>query len=635
MTHEFDTTIRPQDNFFGYVNNSWLRKNPIPASESSWGTFYVLRDQSWKAVYKIIEQVMQSDTQTHDESLLQSFFGAAMEFDLHQTRHQATLERELTKIDEIKSVNDVAYYLGYAHKHGFNMLFAPYVDIDDKNSRLQVLRFVQRGLGMPNRDYYLEKSEKMDGVRAAYDTFYESLCEMFKPKQPNFKAVYELEYSLAEASWTDVELRDVEKNYTRFTLAELKKNHPKFDWDAYFKGLGWNEPSDNIVVGQPSFINASLALIDELPLEQVKQYMSWRLMSGASAWLSQQSYDANFAFYETALSGVIEQKPLWKRAVMMADSFIIGEALGKQYAKDHFPESSKLAVRDMVEDIRVAYRKRIASLTWMKDDTKQRAFAKLDNMKVFVGYPTVWRDTSKLSLSADNVIENILLLRAEDSEYELAKVGNPPAAEEWEMNAHTVNAYHHPNRLEIVFPAAILQPPFYDPAASYASNIGGIGAVIGHEFTHGFDDQGAQFDEYGNVKSWQTDEERAEFDRRAQLIVEQADAFETVPGTFLQGKLVLGEAIADIGGLQLAVEALDKTNPDAKDFTELFTTFAKAECGTATEERLVQLAKIDPHPPSPFRVNHVVNHIDTFYETYDVTDSDKLYLPSDKRAQIW
>jgi predicted metalloendopeptidase len=324
-------------------------------------------------------------------------------------------------------------------------------------------------------------------------------------------------------------------------------------------------------------------------------------------------------------------KPLWKRAVLLADRLVTGEALGREYAARHFPESSKRAVEELVEEIRAAYHARIDKLTWMGDATKKRAHTKLDNIKVFVGYPTVWKDLSTLTFSSDNIVQSCMNAAAFDTDLELAKVGKKPADEEWEMNAHTVNAYNHPNRLEIVFPAAILQPPFYSPEASHAENLGGIGAVIGHEFTHGFDDQGCQFDEHGNTNPWQTVAERKAFDKLAQNIVNKANSFEELPGVFLQGKLILGESMADVGGLALAVEALQ----DKSRLKELFVSFATCECGATTPERALETNKTDPHPPSKFRVNCVVNHNDAFYETYGVTESDKLYLAPDARAKIW
>ncbi len=629
--NSFDTSLRPQDDFFGYVNNPWLQANPIPASENSWGTFYVLRDQAWKAVSEIVQSVRSKEPSNESDSLLRKFFDAAMEFNEHADNHLQSLASESKLIDAISSPHELAAYLGSAHRKDLNMFWMAFVGLDDKDSSNQVLALYQRGLGLPNRDYYLEDEKRMKEVRTAYETFHSKLSPLVEISS-DWKTVFELEKNLATASWTDIALRDVEKNYNRYTLAELKSSF-EFDWDAYFAGLGWHMPSDNLVVSQPSFVTHCIEAMRDL--EATKEYLKWRLASSFAGWVSEQTAAVSFDFYGKVLGGMTEQKPLWKRAVLLGDSLVIGEALGRAYAAKYFPETSKQAVLSLVEDIRRAYHGRIDALTWMSDETKKRAHTKLDNIKVFIGYPTVWRDLTNLTFVSDNVIQNVLRAREIDSEYHLAKVGTPPAEEEWEMFAHTVNAYHHPNRLEIVFPAAILQAPFYDPSASYASNLGGIGAVIGHEFTHGFDDQGAQFDEHGNVVVWQTESERAEFKMRAQLIVEQADQFETLPGVHLQGELVLGEAIADVGGLQLAVEALKIKDTSEEALKDLFVNFARAECGQATDELKIQLAKTDPHPPSRFRVNCVVNHVDDFYETYDVQTTDALFRTSEQRSQIW
>jgi predicted metalloendopeptidase len=491
---------------------------------------------------------------------------------------------------------------------------------------------------MPNRDYYLDKSKHMKDIRSAYAVFYTEIRNHLGELIPSdWDTIYATEHTLAKAAWTNVKLRNISKSYNRYTLESLQKQFA-FDWAAYFEGLGWREPSDNIVVSQPSFIQSSIQHLETAPLSDIKQYLKWRSTLLVLGWTDQLSADIAFRFFGTKISGVSDMKPLWKRVVQSADTLVIGEAIGREYAERHFPESSKKAVLSIVEDVRNAYRKRLDVVTWMSDDTKLVAHRKLTAMQVFIGYPSIWKDLSPLSLDPTNHIESIMNARRFWSDLELIKVGQPPQAEQWEMNAHTVNAYHHPNRLEIVFPAAILQPPFFDPEASYATNLGGIGAVVGHEFTHGFDDQGADFDEFGNTNRWQTPTERKRFDALAQHIVKQADAYETVPGVHLQGKLILGEAIADIGGLELAVESLrEKTTPESfeKEVQDLFVTFARCECGHATKERLIELAKIDPHPPSPFRVNAVVSHVDAFYESYKVKPSDALYVPKDQRAQIW
>ena len=638
--YPLDNTVRPQDDYFAHVNNAWLKANPIPPTESSWGSFYELRDASTTAVQEIMKELLAAEPRklTSDQQLLRSFFDSGMRFDSLASSHKETIANMNAAIDRISSRKELAHYLGYMHRQDQHAFWSVYVDHDDKNSQLQVLRFHQNGLTMPNRDYYMDRSKHMREIRDAYKLFYEEIRDHLGDLVPsNWDVIYGIERHLAKSAWTNVRLRNIAKNYNRFSLSKLQSSFD-FDWDEYYRGLQWQEPSDNIVVSQPTYIKAVLGLIETSDLAEIKQYLKWRSLMLVVGWTDQLSADIAFRFFGTKISGVSDMKPLWKRVVQSADTLVIGESIGREYAARHFPESSKKAVLEMVEDVRNAYRSRLDAVTWMSDKTKIIAHRKLTAMQVLIGYPSVWKDLSSLTFYSENHLETIFNARRFWSDIELAKVGQPPQAEQWEMNAHTVNAYHHPNRLEIVFPAAILQPPFYNPDASYATNLGGIGAVIGHEFTHGFDDQGADFDEFGNTNRWQTPTERKRFDALAQHIVDQANAFETVLGVHLQGKLILGEAIADIGGLELAIAALRaKTTPSSfkKQLVELLINFARCECGHATKERLIELAKIDPHPPSPFRVNAVVSNVSAFYDAYGLKKSDKLYLPPTKRAHIW
>lgn len=638
---QFDSSVRPQDDYFGYVNNVWLKANPVPPTENSWGTFYVLRDQASSAVHAIFKEL--SDTPeaklNHDQRLLKIFYETALSFDSYRQNHLETIKDHLSAIDQINDHTDMARVIGQLHRNSQSAFWTLYVDHDDKNSQLHVLRFHQSGLTLPNRDYYLDKTEHMRTIRQKYQDFHAKIHQHLPEiVSANFETINTIESNLAKQAWTNVELRDVEKNYNRYTLTELKAEFA-LDWQAYFDGLGWSQPNDHIVIGQPSYLRAVCQMLQEQTIDDTKAYLRWRAIQGLANWIDQSTAQLVFDFFGTTLGGVNQIKPLWKRTVNLADSLIIGEAIGREYVARYFPESSKKAILEMVEDVRQAYHARLKRLSWMSPATKKKAHKKLDNMKVLVGYPSKWKDLSKLQFNPDNHIENILRARQFDADLELAKIGQVPADEQWEMHAHTVNAYHHPNRLEIVFPAAILQPPFYDPKASYATNLGGIGAVIGHELTHGFDDQGADFDELGNTNRWQSQKERQEFEERAKTIIDQANQFEAAPGVFLQGKLILGEAIADIGGLALAVETLKrsvKSSTNTKQqMEELFVNFARCDCGHATLERAIELAKIDPHPPSRFRINNVVCHEDDFYDTYQLKPGDKLYLPAKSRVKIW
>lgn len=638
----YDTSVRPQDDYFGYINNPWLKANPIPPTESTWGTFYLLRDASWKAVHEIINDLRESSGQSDNSPLLKTYFDTALSFDKHRQNHLKLLIELLEDIKKIDSASSLAYQLGRMHERGQSPFWTYYVELDDKDNTSQAIKFQQSGLSLPNRDYYLEETAKMQAIRSSYQTFYEQVTSYLPETSLSpFETTFAIEKSLATYAWPDAELRDVHKNYTKTSQAKLRQNYSTFDWDEYFQGLGWQNPNDEIILGQPSYLDKVMKLMSSSPMTDIKEYLSWRLVNGYLSLIDETGANLSFDFYGKVLGGTTEIKPLWKRVVLQADSLPIGELLGKEYAKRHFPARSKSAVETMVEDIRTAYHDRIDGLSWMSDSTKKRAHTKLDAIKVFVGYPTKWKDFSSVSLHSDNHLANVIILRKFETQIELKKIGQKPADEEWYMNAHTVNAYNHPTRLEIAFPSAILQPPFYDPKASYAENLGGIGAVIGHEFTHGFDDQGADYDEFGMMNHWQTESERKKFKALSETIAQQANQYEAAPGVHLQGDLIMGEAIADIGGLQLAVTAL-KTGKSAepktdenRDMIELFENFARCECGHTTLERSIELAKTDPHPPSKFRVNCVVCHIDEFYGAYNLSPSDRLFLEKSKRSQIW
>lgn len=638
---KFDKSLRPQDDFYHYVNNDWFKNNPIPPSESAWGTFYELRDESAEAINKIIDEItkMPDAKLSHDQKLIKNYFLVANNYDSFADGHMETLKNELKKIQNISDKNELSSYLGYAHRSGLRSFWADYVSTDDKNSQLEILRIHQDGIRLPNRDYYIEDNKRMRRVRAEYEKFFGEVSKLIVDAQKyDWKAIFDIELTLARASWTDSELRDIEKSYNRFTIRELGERFKGIDWPEYLYGLGWKNPTDNIVIDQPSFVDAAINIINTRRLDQVKDYLSWNLINDLMPWVNEKVNDYYFDFYGKVINGKKEKYPLWKRVILQADSLVISQALGREYAHRYFPESSKKAVLELVNDIRIAYHKRMDQVTWMEESTKKLSHKKLDNMKVFIGYPSKWRDLSQLHFSDNNHLENILTANVFMSDIEIAKVGNKPAYEEWHMNAHTVNAYNDPNQLAVYFPAAILQPPFFDPSADYATNLGGIGSVIGHELTHGFDDQGGEFDEHGNMKKWQTEDDLIRFKKLSKNIIQQADRFEVLPGVFLNGNLILGEVIADIGGLELAVEALrNKTsNGDIKkEIQKLFINAAVFERSVRREESIIIQAKTDPHPPGIFRVNCVVSHINAFYEAFDVTESDKLYLPPEKRAHIW
>lgn len=637
----FDETVRPQDDFFKYVNGKWLESHPIPESETRWGTFNILRDEAWRAMRTIYQDIQTLTPEVGTiEQQARDFYFSGMHFNEFETAHRQLVFAMYENIDGIENVADLSRVIGELHSRDLGGPWQAYVDSDHEDSSKHVISFRQSGLTLPNRDYYLEDNDKMVAIRSAYrlhaSNVYEHFPALGKDVASFWDTLIEFETALATISRSSADLRDVEKNFNKMTFEQVTSTYPTIDWTAYAQGFGWR-PTDQISIEQPEFMAAINDAFSARPLEEWKLYLKWHVTSQCLSKINSSLAQLNFEFFGKILSGTTEIMPLWKRVVLAAEH-TIGDGTGRLYAERYFPESSKKQVLSLVDALRDAYDERLQTLDWMGSETKEQARKKLANMKVLIGYPDEWRDFSGLTITRDSYLGNILAADAYDVAYWLDRLHQPTSREEWFMTPQTVNAYHDPNRLVICFPAGILQKPFFDPTASLAINMGGIGTVIGHELTHGFDDQGCMFDADGNVRIWQTDEERAAFTKKAQIIVDQADVFEVLPGLTLKGNLVLGESIADLGGLELALHALKKQLGSIDEKTaikQFLTNYAFTECSSIREEKLREFTLTDPHPASEFRVNGMVRHVDDFYRAFDVTKDDKLYLAPDKRARIW
>lgn len=637
--HSFDASVRPQDDFFSYVNNPWIAKNPIPASESRWGTFNELRNTAWEAMKTMYEELLEQPNPKQgsvEQQARDLYYTGISNSSLEQT-HLADVRNYLAKIDAIKDRSSLSSVIGDLHTIGINSPWRVVVDLDEKDSTQHILRLHQTELTLPDRTYYLEDSTKMRDIRAAYQAHLEKVRTFF-PELGNIDAIIAFETDLAKNSRSQADLRDVEANFNKTSFADVQKKYPNIDWQTFAAATGW-KPSDQISVDQPEFLEFVSNQFTERSLEDWKTYLKWQFLSLFYGAISERFTELKFEFFGKVLSGTTELMPKWKRVTLMVDG-ALGDAVGKLYAERHFSETSKKQVLDMVEQIRATYKKRIQNLQWMGDQTKAEAQKKLANMKVLIGYPDKWRDFSSLKIGRDSYIQNIIAAEKFSNDYWLRKLGQPASRDEWLMFPQTVNAYHDPNRLVICFPAAILQPPFFSPNADVATNLGGIGSVIGHEFTHGFDDQGCQFDELGNVRMWQQPQERRAFDERAQLIIDQADNFNVLPDLTLKGKLVIGESIADLGGIELAYDTLQnqpetKVNDGLTRDQRFFVGYATTECDQTRDEKLREFALSDPHPNSRFRVNGILQHIDAFYDAFNVTEGDKLYRDPKQRARIW
>lgn len=641
-----DPSIRPQDDFFKHVNSKWIAEHPIPSSEVRWGTFNILRDEAWQAMRDIYESLQAQEDAQGVEQQARDFYHAGMHYDTFEAEHLQLLHSLFAEIDELKTSADLSKMIGKLNAMQLGAPWYTWVDTDHDDSTRHILHICQSGLTLPNRDYYLEQTDRMQTIREAYKTYtlsvFEHFPELASQADRLWEAVISFETALAKVSRSSAELRDIEKNFNKTTFADLSSDYPAAKWDDYAAHLGWNSKG-SLSVDQPEFLGFVNKAMTEQPLESWKIYLKWRLLNRCMSKLSEKFSQLHFSFFGKVLSGTSEMMPLWKRVVLVADT-AIGEATGKLYAERHFPESSKKQVLSLVEDIRAAYRERIDTLEWMGSDTKQYAKQKLANIKVLIGYPDHWRDFSPLTITRNSHLANVLEAHKFEMAYWLARLDTPTSRDDWFMTPQTVNAYHDPNRLVICFPAAILQAPFFNPAAPLAANMGGIGTVIGHEFTHGFDDQGCQFDAEGNVRQWQTSGEREAFTALAQDIVDQADTFKVLPDLTLKGKLVLGESIADLGGIEIALHAfkakvgdeIDKIAADSLTAKQLFfINYAFTECGSIREEKLREYTLVDPHPAAEFRVNGMLQHVDDFYSAFELATSDALYREKSQRVKIW
>jgi putative endopeptidase len=639
-----DTTIRPQDDFFHHVNGSWLKTHPIPESEVRWGTFDVLRDKAREDMRTIYEELQKRNDLTAGsiEQQARDLYFTGMNFDSFEAKHRQLVQNLFKKIDEAKISRDLSGIIGHLHKHDIGGPWYAMVDAANDDSSTHILRFMQSGLTLPNRDYYLDDSPKMEKIRKEYEKYtlatHGYFSELGETAEGFWKTIIDFETEIAKISRTPAALREPENNFHRTALNDVKATYSAIDWDLYAQALGW-QADDKISIDQPEFMAFMNESLLKRPPAEWKMYLKWRVLTRSIGKISAKMADHHFSFFGKVLSGAQEIQPLWKRVVGSVGA-TIGDGTGRLYTEKHFPESSKQKVLELVEEVRSAYAERMDSLDWMSDDTKVYAKKKLAKMKVLIGYPDKWRSFSGLTIERSSHLGNILEAQKFEIAYWLKKLHEPTSRDEWFMTPQTVNAYHDPSRLVICFPAAILQAPFFDPSASRATNLGGIGTVIGHELTHGFDDEGSKFDASGNVKSWQTADEKAAFKEKAQHIIDQADNYEVLPGLNLRGQLVLGESIADLGGVELALHALKKTLAGSEDeqlqaLQAFFVNFAHTEAGSIREEKQREYALNDPHPNSEFRVNAMLQHVDDFYKAYAVESGDKLFRGPERRAKIW
>ena len=646
---DMDTSVKPQDDFFMHANGGWIRRTEIPPEYSRWGSFNQLVERNNDALHEIAEKAAKTDVDPKTAPETQKvgdYYASGMDEKAVDAARTKPLEDEFKRVDAIKDRDDLLKEIAHLHTIGVGVLFEFGSGQDAKDSTREISQAVQGGLGLPDRDYYTKTDEASKKLRDQYvDHVTKMLTLLGEPADKaadDAKKIMALETSLAQASRTRVELRDPQKNYNKMAQKDLQALTPDWNWTDYFKGINLVEPGD-INVHQPEFFKAANAVFTNTSIDDWKSYLRWHLVNAAAPELSNDFVNEDFNFKESVLRGTKQIKPRWKRVVISTDA-AIGEALGKLYVADYFPPEAKARALELVNNLKEALSDRIKTLEWMDEPTKQEALKKLAAMNVKIGYPDKWRNYSLLKIDRGPYVLNAL--RADNFEVnrDLKKIGKPVDRTEWAMTPPTVNAYYNPNMNEIVFPAGILQPPFFYANADDAINYGGIGAVIGHEMTHGFDDQGRQFDAAGNLRDWWSPESAAKFKERSKAVVQQYSEYEPLPGLHINGELTQGENIADIGGVKLAYAALRKALAKKAQAEKIggltpeqrfFLSFATIWKSKQRDEDLKLRLNTDPHSPARYRVDGPLSDIPEFAKAFNLPDNCPMVRPPDKRVNIW
>jgi putative endopeptidase len=645
-----DAGARPQDDLFGHVNGRWLADYAIPADRATDGAFRLLADRAEEQVRDIITEAAATNGAVGtDPQRIGDLYASFMDTDTIAALGVRPLLDELAGVDAALTPAELAAELGELQRAGIGGGTGLYVDTDSKNSTRYLLHLSQSGLGLPDESYYRDPQHA--AILAEYPKHIARMFALaYGEDEGDWDAtaahIVALETKIAAAHWDVVKRRDADLTYNLRTFAELCSEATGFDWPVWLHALGvTGEQAAEVVVRQPDALITFAALWDSEDVEDWRRWLRWRVISGRASLLSDDIVDENFAFYGRTLSGTEQLRDRWKRGVGLVES-LMGDAVGRLYVERHFPPDAKARMDELVANLREAYRVSITDLEWMTPETRQRALEKLDKFTPKIGYPAKWRDYSSLVIARDDLYGNYQRGYALEYDRDLAKLGGPVDRDEWFMTPQTVNAYYNPGMNEIVFPAAILQPPFFDAEADDAANYGGIGAVIGHEIGHGFDDQGAKYDGDGNLVDWWTDNDRAEFGSRTKALIEQYEVF--TPRSLgashhVNGAFTVGENIGDLGGLSIALLAYQLSLKGAEapvidDLTgvqRVFYGWAQVWRTKSRDAEAIRRLAIDPHSPPEFRCNGVIRNIDVFYDAFEVTEADELYLDPPRRVRIW
>ena len=645
-----DNSVRPQDDFFQYACGGWMKNNPLPAAYSRYGSFDVLGEDNNKRINGILTELLEKTYPAGTvERKLSDLYKLAMDEKRRDAEGVTPLKPILNKLEKAKSVKDLFAIQLSLIPYGDSEFFGLYIGADQKNAKMNIINVMQGGTTLGQKEYYLDSDPATVEIREAYKKHVVRMFKMFgfseKAAEAKMKNVLKLETELAKVSKSNTELRDPEANYNKMTLDEFNKRYPNVQISKLLGASGIN-PADakEVVVGQTEFMAGADKLIASLTPAEYRDYMEWGQIMSAAGYLSDEVAQANFDFFGKTMSGRKEDHPLWKRATGQVESQM-GQALGKIYVGKYFPASSKERMKTLVANLQKALRKRIAAQDWMSEETKKNAYDKLDAFYVKIGYPDKWVDMKDLNIDpAKSYYQNIEECRRFWNKWTVSnKIGKPVDKDEWQMYPQTVNAYYDPTTNEICFPAGILQKPFFDPSADDAFNYGAIGVVIGHEMTHGFDDQGRHYDKNGNMNDWWTANDGDNFNKRADMYADFFSKIKVLPDLNANGRFTLGENLADHGGLQVAFEAYKDATKDAPLETidgltpdqRFFIAYSEVWAANITEAEIRQRTKSDPHSLGRWRVNGALPHINMWYDAFNVKNTDKLYIPAEQRLKLW
>jgi endothelin-converting enzyme/putative endopeptidase len=639
-----DSNVRAQDDLFRHVNGQWMKDTEIPSDKSSYGVFNLLFDDTQENLKTLIQEAAASEaTPGSNTQKLGDMYNSYMNEELTNNLGLSPLQAQLDSIAAIENMQQVSAKLGELIVIGVGGPFNFYVSPDAKEPEIVTMYMYQAGLTLPDRDYYSKEEEKFVNFRAATEKYMRNLLAKAEHSNPAdaATALMNLEKDIASKHISSVERRDAEKNYNKRTVEQVQELLGNFDWQAYAQASGIAEVKDLVVRNLPYF-EAISSLFEKHDVQVWKDYLTFNLLDSYASRLNQDLVDLHFEFHSTTLNGIPEQRPRWKRAVS-ATSSVLGEVLGQQYVERHFTPKAKQKMDALVKNLTMAYGENIQQLEWMSADTKVAALEKLSKFIPKIGYPDKWRDYSKLNIDSNDLVGNYISYAKFDHQHDVDKIGKPVDKADWGMTPQTINAYYSPVRNEIVFPAGILQPPFFNMQAEDAMNYGAIGAVIGHEIGHGFDDQGSKYDGDGNLRSWWSDEDRAAFDILGQKLVAQFDKFEPIEGQNVNGSLTLGENIGDLAGVTIGYKAykMSLNGEEAPIIDGLtgdqrfFMGYAQVWRGKMREDRLRSILLSDPHSPGEYRVNGIVGNVEAFYQAFDVKEGDGMYLKPEDRVKIW